>query len=208
MMIAAVEDALSEAVVRRIVAVVRPDLKLYSVMRKNGHGYIRSRIRELNRTAQTIPVLVLVDLDRPEPCPADLIESFLPAPRASKLLFRVAVMEIESWVMADRPAFAKFLSVSLNRVPENPDTVLRPKEAIVSIAKRSARKAIRDDMVPSPGGTRMVGPAFNARLIRFVETWDPEAAARVSPSLQKAIERLRSAFREHPSAPQQGLTSE
>ena len=79
-------------------------------------------------------MLVLVDLDRPEPCPADLIESILPAPRASKLLFRVAVMEVESWVMADRVAFARFLSVPLHRIPDEPDTILQPKEAIVSIA--------------------------------------------------------------------------
>ncbi len=72
-MIAAVEDALSEAVVRRIVAEVRPDLTIYQVMRKNGQGYIRANLRKWNVTANKVPVFVIVDLDRPDPCPADLI---------------------------------------------------------------------------------------------------------------------------------------
>lgn len=194
-MIAAVEDVLSEAVVRRIAALVRPDLAISGVLRRNGKGYIRSRVRSLNLTANSIPVLVLVDLDRPVPCPADLIESWLPSPRAPRLLFRVAVMEIESWVMADRVAFAELLSVPLHRVPSNPDEILQPKEHIVSIARRSKRKAIRQDLVPLPGDTRSVGPGFNARLTAFVaDTWDPNAAATVSPSLRRTLERLRIAF--------------
>ncbi|HEX8409160.1 MAG TPA: hypothetical protein VF883_09860 [Thermoanaerobaculia bacterium] len=192
-MIAAVEDVLSEAVVRKLVAVERPDLVLSAVLRKNGREYVRSRARELNRTAHSVPVFVVVDLDRPVPCPADLIESWLPSPRAPKLLFRVAVMEIEAWIMADRDAFASFLSVPLHRIPPNPDDVLHPKELIVSIAARSNRKDIREDLVPSAGDTRRVGPAFNARLTAFVaDTWDPAAAAASSPSLRRATERLRS----------------
>jgi hypothetical protein len=194
-LVVAVEDVLSEAVARRMVAAVRPDLFVSAVMRRNGHGYIRSRIRELNRSAHSIPVLVLVDLDRPEPCPADLLESWLPAPRAANLLFRIAVMEIEAWLLADRTAFARYLSVPLDHIPGDPDAVLHPKELVVSIARRSIRRAVREDMVPSPGDTRVVGPAFNARLTAFVtDTWNPHSAAAASQSLRKALERLRTAF--------------
>lgn len=180
-MIAAVEDVLSEAVV------------LSGVLRKNGREYIRSRARELNRTAHSVPVLVVVDLDRPVPCPADLIESWLPSPRAPMLLFRLAVMEIEAWVMADRESFAAFLSVPMHRIPANPDEILQPKELIVSVAKRSKSRDIREDLAPSTGDTRRVGPAFNARLTAYVaDTWNPAAAAASSPSLRRATERLRS----------------
>jgi hypothetical protein len=192
-MIAAVEDVLSEAVVRKLIAVERPDLVLSGVLRKNGREYVRSRARELNRTAHSIPVLVVVDLDRPVPCPADLIESWLPSPRAPMLLFRLAVMEIEAWVMADRVSFAKFMSVALHRVPANPDAVLQPKELIVSLAKQSKSKDIREDLAPSIGDTRRVGPAFNARLTAYVaDSWNPAAAAASSPSLRRATDRLRS----------------
>lgn len=194
-MIAAVEDALSEAVVRKIVAEVRPDLTLYQVMRKNGQGYIRSKVRALNRTANSVPVLVLVDLDRPEPCPADLIRHLLPIPHAPRLLFRVAVMEIESWVMADRKRFAGFLGVAEDLVPVDPDAEAQPKELIVSLAKKSKLKEIRNDLVPATGDTRIVGPAYNPLLTAFVETtWRLGAAASISPSLHKAVQRLRSAF--------------
>lgn len=193
--IAAVEDVLSDAVVRKLVTVIRPDLTISSVLKKKGRDYIQSQARKLNRTARSVPVMVLVDLDRPVPCPADLIESWLPSPRAPMLLFRVAVMEIESWLMADREAIAAFLSVPIHRVPANPDQVSQPKELLVSIARRSRRKDIRDDLVPSPGDTRIVGPAFNPRLIGFIaETWNPITAAEASPSLRRTCDRLRTAF--------------
>jgi hypothetical protein len=194
-MIAVVEDALSEAVVRKLVATIRPDLTLFQVMRKNGRGYVQSRVRELNRTAQTVPVFVLVDLDTPTVCPATLITTLLPVPRASNLLFRVAVMEVESWLMADQELFAAFLGVQEHLVPDDPDGVIQPKELIVSLSMRSKRRDIRQDLVPASGDTRRVGPAFNARLITFIENlWRVDAAERSSPSLRKAVNRLRVAF--------------
>lgn len=195
-MIAAVEDLLSETVLRRVVAAVRPELTIWQVVRKNGSGYLRARARDFNQTAHSVPVFMLADQDRVEVCPAELIETWLGAPPAPKLLFRVAVMEIESWVMADRGAFAGFLSVREGSIPENPDAVLRPKELIVSLAKKSRRRDIREDLVPSRGSTAAVGPAYNARLGEFVATaWDPTRAADGSASLMKALVRLRSAFR-------------
>lgn len=105
-------------------------------------------------------------------------------------------MEIESWVMADREAFATFLAIPLHRVPTNTDAVLQPKEFIVSMARKSKRRDIREDLVPARGATSTVGPGFNARVITFVTTdWDGERAAPASPSLQRSIERLRVAFR-------------
>ncbi len=195
-MIAAVEDLLSENVLRRIVAAVRPELTIWQVVRKNGSGYLRTRARDFNRTAQSVPVFMLADQDRAEVCPAELIETWLGVPPAPNLLFRVAVMEIESWVMADRRAFAGFLSIRGESIPENPDTILRPKELIVSLARKSRRRDIREDLVPARGSTAAVGPAFNARLGEFVATaWDPTRAAEGSASLMKAVMRLRSAFR-------------
>lgn len=195
-MFAAVEDLLSEAVLRRIVAVVRPDITIYQVLRRNGSGYLRMRAHELNRTAHRVPVFMLTDQDRADVCPAELIRSWLSAPPAPNLLFRVAVMEIESWIMADRAAFATFISVRADSIPEEPDEVLKPKELIVSLAKQSRRRDIREDLAPARGSTAAIGPAFNVRLTDFVSNaWNPLVAAETSPSLRKAVVRLRSAFR-------------
>lgn len=195
-MIAAVEDVLSEAVLRKLVSEIRPELSLDVVMRKNGKGYLQSRARDLNRTAHSVPVFMLADLDLPEPCPADLIRSWLGAPVAANLLFRIAVMEIEAWVMADREPFAAFLGVPLHRIPVNVDTIAQPKEYVVSLARKSRRRAIREDMVPLPGGTAVIGPGFNARIGEFIATrWQAATAAENSPSLRRTVERLKQAFR-------------
>jgi len=194
-MIAAVEDAISEALVRRLVAEVRPDLTLYQVLRKNGQGYIRQKARALNNTAHSIPVFILVDQDRADPCPSDLIQEILPVPHSPQLLFRVAVMEAESWVLADAGNLATFLGVSRGHVPVAPDQIPHPKEMIVALAARSHTREIRDDLVPRPGDIRKVGAAYNPRLIGFIEKqWDMHAAAAASPSLRKAVNRLRRAF--------------
>ena len=194
-MIVAVEDVLSEVVVRKLIEMIRPDLAITVVMRKSGRGYLQSRARDLNRTARSVPVFIVADLDRPTPCPADLIEQWLSSPPAPRLLFRIAVMEIESWILADRDLFADFLAVPAHRIPPNTDEIAQPKEFIVSLARRSRRKDIRRDLVPPPGATSAVGPGFNARVGSFVTgTWNVESAAMASPSLRRSIGRLNTAF--------------
>lgn len=195
-MIAAVEDVLSEAVLRRLLAVVREDLAPgVAVMGRRGRSFLEQKGRELNRTARSVPVIILADLDRAEPCPADLIKEMLASPPAPNLLFRIAVMEIESWIMADRREFSAFLGVPIHRIPLDTDTVSQPKEFIVGLARKSRRKAIRDDLAPRPGSTAVVGPAFNAQLSAFVsDRWNVKRATESSPSLRRTVERLRVAF--------------
>ncbi len=194
-MIAAVEDLLSEAVVKKLVAAIRPELSI-SFVARNGRSHIEKKARELNRAAHKVPVLILADLDRPQPCPADLISQFIQGAPGPMLLFRIAVMEIESWIMADRDGFAGFLGVPPHRIPANTDSVPQPKEFIVNLARKSKRRNIREDLVPAPGGTAAIGPAFNPRIASFVvNEWDFSRAAHASPSLRRAIERLGEAFK-------------
>lgn len=190
-MILAIEDSLSEAVVRKLLSVVRPDIPVTVAIGNRGKGYLQNRARELNRTAASVPVFLLTDLDRPQPCPAELMRLWLRALPQRHLLFRVAVMEVESWVMADRARFSEFLSVPEHRIPANTDEIPLPKEHIVTLARRSRRKDIREDLVPAVGSTAAVGPAYNPRLATFVDSiWNPIAASEASPSLHRAIERL------------------
>jgi hypothetical protein len=193
-MILAVEDPLSEAVARKLVENFRNDLTIAVAIGNQGKGYLQTRARELNRTANSVPVFVLIDQDRPAPCPADIIGAWVVTP-ARRLLFRVAVMEIESWVMADRDRLAAFLRVPASRIPNAPDSIPQPKEFIVNLARRARRRGIREDLVPRRGSTAAVGPAYNARLIEFVEfSWNAVEAATLSPSLARAIQRLSTAF--------------
>ena len=108
------------------------------------------------------------------------------------MCFRIAVREIEAWLLADRRALAEFLEVPLARVPAAPERVADPKRAMVGLAARSRSMDVRRDMVPRPGSGREVGEAYDARLIEFVQRrWRPEEAAKRSESLRRALACLR-----------------
>jgi hypothetical protein len=191
-MLLAVEDPLSEAVVRKIFAVTCSRSSITQMLPVRGSSYLKEKAESLNKAARGFPVFLLADQDDPRTCPAGLIASCLKSPQHPSFLFRVAVMAVESWVMADRKAFSRFLSIPLERVPGDTDAVLRPKELLISLARLSKSSRLREDLVPAPGGTSKVGPAYNARLTDFVRgSWNPEAAAEVSESLRRALSRLK-----------------
>lgn len=156
-----------------------------------GKHWIRNRIRGFNNAARFQPWLVIIDLNDEAACPPLMLANWVPAP-ASHLCFRVAVREIEAWLLADTHALATFLSVRRGAFPANPEAENDPKVRMVTLAQQSRRRAIREDMVPRPGSRRSTGPAYDSRLVEFVQsTWRPEIAAQTSDSLNRAIECLR-----------------
>lgn len=186
----AVEDALSEAVGRRLLRYA--SMSATQVIGLRGADYLRSKARSLNRTARGFPVLMITDQDVPSRCAPALVRDWLGTSPEPAFLLRVAVLEVESWVIADRSRFARFLGLRVARLPPRADDVPHPKEAIVALARRSPNRVTRRDLVPSVDSTAKVGPAYSARLGEFVrETWDPNAAADNSPSLQRALRALR-----------------
>ncbi|HVL69627.1 MAG TPA: hypothetical protein VM364_20380 [Vicinamibacterales bacterium] len=73
----------------------------------------------------------------------------------------------------------------------DPEALQHPKQALVNLARRSRRQAVRTDMVPT--GEREVGVGYSARLIEFAQRhWDPSRAAEASRSLARCIEAVRS----------------
>ncbi len=194
--ILAVEDALSNAVSTKIlkhfgIEIVQRIPNIYQ-----GNSYLQRRAVELNRSAAGPPYMfMLTDLDSPQNCPPQLIQSWVRGPLNSGFFFRVAVMEVESWIMADRSALAKFLSIPVNRIPSNTDDIDNPKEFLVSLARRSKKTRLRDRLVPAPRATTaIVGPEYNNCLSEFVQThWDLARAAVVSPSLKRTLDCLRGA---------------
>lgn len=194
-MILAVEDALAESLARRILGELRPELQITVPMRLGGRAKVEARLAELNRTAQSVPVFAMIDLDRPEPCPPALVQQHFRHGVAPRMLFRVAVFEAESWVLADAEGIAQFLGVPEHRLPPHPDEEPDPKRLLVNLARRSSKKAIREDLVPAPGSTAQVGPAFNAQLTNFVTTkWSLQRARTRSRSLDRAAGRIVGAF--------------
>ena len=191
------EDQLSEAVLR---VILKQSRKNFEVLRcfpdltrrhsSSGFGYIKSKIKDFNQAAKGMPFLVLTDLDKEE-CAPKLIREWLPVEPHPNLIFRVAKREVESWVMADRNAFADFLRIPLIKIPINIDDELEdPKAFLVKMARKSKDLSIRNAIVPQSATSKM-GPDYNARLISFVmDRWKLERAVKHSDSLKRAVNAI------------------
>ena len=186
----AVEDDLSAAVVRTVLE--RSGQPFYAGTSYIGHGfgYLRNHIRGFNNAAQGTPWFVLTDLDESE-CPPELVKRWLPEPKHPNLLFRVAVREVEAWLLADRAGFARFLGIRKDLIPLNADSIQDPKQHLIALASRSRRREIREDIVPPRGSVRQIGPNYNGRLVSFVRKhWDVEVAMLCSESLTRTMSSL------------------
>jgi len=185
----AVEGLVDEAVVRRLVQHVGAHLG--SVYGKNGKVLLHQRIGGYNDAARIAPWIVLVDLNFEADCAPPLRAAWLPNP-AQNMCFRVAVREVESWLLADRERLAQFLGVATHQVPRDPEELDDPKDTVIQVARRSRRREIREDMAPRGGTGRVIGPAYTSRLVEFVGSrWRPQVAARSSESLRRAIRCLK-----------------
>lgn len=189
------EDVLSEAVMRKLIAFFPTKYREDKSYNKHGFAAIKRDLKSYNHAAKYTPFFVLTDLDQNE-CPLTLIREWLTFDKNPNLIFRVAVKEIESWVMADREGFANFASVSLKRVPVNPDDLINPKAALFEIIKKSKKRELKEDILPRYEGDR-IGPNYNGCLAQFVvKSWDIERAIKSSPSLKRAFENLQT-FQKH-----------
>lgn len=106
-------------------------------------------------------------------------------------MFRVAVREIESWLLADHQAMRSLLGQKAGKLPEAPDDLPDPKQTLLSLAQR-AKRDVREDIVANRGSVASQGLGYNARLGQVIrQAWEPARAADRSPSLVKARARLR-----------------
>lgn len=188
----AVEGSVDEAVLRRLV--IEAGAELRPVYGKQGKQYLRDKIYGYNQAAHFWPWVVLVDLDDGADCAPPLRQCWLPSP-ASQMCFRIAVREVEAWVLADRERIANFLAVPVSHIPLLPEREGDPKRTMVELARRSRRREVREDMVPRSGSGRKIGPAYTSRLIEFVTDsktgWRPEVAANCADSLKRCLRRLK-----------------
>jgi hypothetical protein len=183
----AVEDALSESVIYKLLNYCGRNYYVGNIYSRGGYGYLKSNVTAFNHAARVNPYLLLTDLDQTE-CAPILIREWLPHPTNRNLIFRVAVKEVESWLIADRENLSRFLGVTRNRFPLLPDDISNPKGLIINTTRRSRKRKLLQDIVPPAGSTRKQGPNYNGRLIEFVESyWEPDTARTRSNSLDRAI---------------------
>jgi hypothetical protein len=136
------------------------------------------------------PWVVLRDRDFDATCAPSLAPVLAPA-RSEYAELRIAVRQMEAWLLADVVGFSQFFAVAAGRVPNDPEAYDDAKRAVVDACVHSKRRAVRDDMLPRPRSGRAVGPGYEGNIIDFATSaWDPERAAGRSDSLARAIARI------------------
>ncbi|MBB1093152.1 hypothetical protein HUU61_17920 [Rhodopseudomonas palustris] len=191
MLTIAVEDRISEAVAAKVANLVCGDKFGTQTIVGHGYGGLKKRMSAFRAIAQTRPVWLLTDLDRVL-CPSVLITNWTGGTALpEKLCFRVAVREIEAWLLADREAMAELLGLSVAKIVKDPEAIGDPKEYLLNLARQAKNRNIRSELVPKKGTTASQGFGYNPVLCEFVTSkWSPERASDASRSLAKAMTRL------------------
>lgn len=193
--VVAVEDELSASVIKKLIDHERPDIDIDRVINARGFGQLKVGIEKFCNASRTIPHVIMTDLDR-YPCVMALRTNWRALHLPSSVLFRVAVRETEAWLLADREGLSQFLQIDLKKIPAMPEMENDPKQLLINLARRSRRRRLCEELVPEPGSVAPIGPYYNERLSQFVcETWDPEAARIIAPSLDRTLRRLSTFLR-------------
>lgn len=189
----ATEDQLSEAIALRLIAELSTPHEVRHTLRKQGSGYLRSKMDNWRQMAQQQVMVVLTDLDRVN-CVVEFRKQWLGGDCPSNLLLRVAVREVESWVLADHTAMRELMGAK-GTLPPHPDALADPKQTLLQLAK-GAPRSVRDDLLKVAGSQVSPGLGYNARLTGWVASvWNPQRAAERSPSLARTRLRLKEAVR-------------
>ncbi|MDR1648666.1 MAG: DUF4276 family protein [Synergistaceae bacterium] len=191
-LVLAVEDELTRHVGQKMADATGWSVKRYFIgkgksgLEKNLENYLNMGRRER--------VLLIVDMDRPsyrDLCPPMLIQKWLKNRlMPEKMFFRVAVCEVEAWLLADHDAMRLFLG-GQPRLPADPDVLEDPKAELLKLLKR-VNRYVKEDVVRISEGRIRQGVAYNDILGKWVdENWSPERAAQKSDSLRRAFLRLK-----------------
>jgi 5S rRNA maturation endonuclease (ribonuclease M5) len=185
---AAVEGITDEAVLKRICE--HAGAQTATVYGKSGKGSLLRCLAGYNNSARYRHWVILLDLDNDGECVPDVLPRWLPHP-SGLMCFRVAVRELEAWILSDPERIAQFLGINQRHIPPQPESLPDPRATLLSLARRSRKSDIRDDLLPRPGSGQSVGPAYASRLIEFVQDrhfgWRPDIAEINSDSLRRCV---------------------
>ncbi len=187
----AVEDELSEHVLRRLLKERPVPYAIGPVLQRGGFGYLKKQSPAFNNMARAVPVLLLTDLDN-HPCAPALIDEWLTGPRHPDFLLRVAVREVESWLLAAESGLSNYIGVGGRCLYDAPEALKDPKMELLKLAWSCPRREKREAIVRRDSNGRLLqGPAYNAILGDFVyQGWQVKNAVRACPSLKRLINAL------------------
>lgn len=193
----AVEDDLSEWMLRRILRERPVRYGVGPVFRQGGFGYLKKMTPAFNNMAKACPVLLLTDLDT-RPCPPELLGEWLQHPKHPDFLLRVAVREVEAWLLASTEEFGKFLGIRRALDFSDPETLADPKNELLKLAEASPRRELRESITRREGSNLRQGPAYNSTLAAFLDRqWNLKVASAKCPSLTRTLAALTALEEKH-----------
>jgi hypothetical protein len=188
--IVAVEDELSGAVMSRLISFSGCNFTINRVFNAHGNVRLKNAMTKFRAASRVLPHIVLTDLDRC-PCPPELIDNWNANQLPPQLLFRIAVREVEAWLMADRAGIAEFLHIDVSKVPHAPEAEEDPKRTLINLARKSRKRRLSQEIVPEAGSTAKIGTLYNTHFVNFVNSrWDIGQARLCAPSLDRTLSRI------------------
>jgi hypothetical protein len=185
-----VEDALSLVVMAKLLAHTGRGYTVTRQLVERGFGNIRRSVAKYRTASHVLPHVVLTDLDQAV-CPPFLREQWGVATLPNSMLFRVAIREVEAWLLADRVGFSDFAGIPQNKISQAPESLVDPKQTLLNLVRRSRNRRLAIELIPSQGSRVSIGPLYNERLSTYVrENWDVDAAMALAPSLKRTVDRL------------------
>ncbi|MEO5572803.1 MAG: hypothetical protein ABIT08_07895 [Bacteroidia bacterium] len=185
------EDQISEFIMVKLIEKTKKFI-IGNSYSEGGFGYIKKNISGFNEAAKGCPFFILTDLDNMD-CPPTLINTWLREPMHENLIFRIAVKEVEAWILADIEGFCEYTGISSSHLSDTPEEIIDPKAELIKLIRICRKRKIKEDILPIDQYAS-IGPNYNARLGEFViNYWSISRAMKRSDSLKRAIEHL-SAF--------------
>ncbi len=183
------EDDLSEVIMSKLLNLFESKYSIVNSYPGKGYGYLKSNIRGFSQASVISPFFMLTDLDT-YACPLSLIKDWIDFQVNPNFIYRIAVREVEAWLLADIAGLSDFFKVPAANFPMEPENDYDPKRTLISLAKKSRIRRIREDIVPI-NLNASIGPNYNGCLIEFVfRYWNIHNAIRNSKSLRKTVAKL------------------
>lgn len=190
-MYTAAEDRLSATVLERLIIETNGALEICVSIPPKGSGELKRKLQSLIKLAPNVPVIMLTDLDLKACAPSLAAEWFGNTKKPKPLLFRVAVREVEAWLLADRTNFSEFAKVPLTKIPKSPEALDDPKQTLLNLIARYSPSTLKSDVISNRGHDPKQGLAYNERLSQFVlHDWDPVQASSQADSLARTRKRI------------------
>lgn len=197
------EDPVTRQVIKKLLAETCPEG--FNIVREDPvrGSEVKKLTPNYNALAASFQVILLADLDNNNCPPSEQAAWLNNQPKHPNFMFRFAVDEAESWLLADRPGFATFLGIDINNIPE--PTPLRPREPhnleirlryktslfmMRELAAISPKAELKRQLTPLDNTSK--SSEYNSAILPFIDQhWNVHTAVQNSYSLKKMVQRLQ-----------------